>query len=274
MKLSIFTDEISADPQRAVELAAQWQVPAVEVRGLAGGRFPRVADAELSEFQQLVEDRGLVVSGVSPGLFKCSVADAAVDEGINILLPRACEWAKRWGTDLVSVFGFSRDDRAQLQGLVIERLGQMAAIAAQHECRLVLENEAVCGGNTGIEAAEMVREVGAENFSLLWDPGNSARAGSPETYPREYEQFRDLVTHVHLKNFDPALGEWSLMDDGVVDWPGQLAALQADGYERYIAIETHLKTRPDGLALLPGLDALESNSRHNLEYLRRIWTTG
>ena len=44
IKLSIFTDEISADPLRALALAAEWEVAAVEVRGLAGGRFPRVDD--------------------------------------------------------------------------------------------------------------------------------------------------------------------------------------------------------------------------------------
>jgi sugar phosphate isomerase/epimerase len=274
MKLSIFTDEISADPLRALALAAEWEVAAVEVRGLAGGRFPRVDDGELSEFQRRVEDLGLVVSGVSPGLFKCPVEDVSVEAEIATLLPRSCEWARRWGTDLVSVFGFLRDDSTPMPTRVIDRLAQMAAIAAQHGCRLVLENEAVCWGNTGVEAAAIVRDVGAENFTLLWDPGNSARAGSTDTYPGEYEQLKELVTHVHLKNFDPALGEWSLMDDGIVDWPGQLAALEADGYEGYIAIETHLKQRPAGLALLPGLDALESNSRHNLEYLRRIWTTG
>lgn len=274
MKLAIFTDEINADPQRAVALAAQWQVPAVEIRGLAGGRFPRVGDAELNELQRVVEDCGLKVSGVSPGLFKCAIDAAAVSEEIATLLPRSCEWARRWGTDLVSVFGFLRDESAQVPTRVLDRLAQMAEIAMGHGCRLVLENEAVCWGNTGIEAADMVRRVGAENFSLLWDPGNSARAGSADPYPGEYEQLKELVTHVHLKNFDPQLGAWSLMDDGIVDWPGQLAALAADGYEGYIVLETHLKQRPEGLALLDSLDALESNSRHNLDYVRRIWTAG
>lgn len=269
MKLSIFTDEINPDPQRAVELAAQWQVSAVEIRGLAGGRFPRVEEDELKELQQLVEGHGLKVSSVSPGLFKCAIDDAAVDEEIATLLPRSCEWARRWGTDLVSVFGFLRDESAQVPTRVLDRLAQMAEIAMGHGCRLVLENEAVCWGNTGIEAADMVRRVGAENFSLLWDPGNSARAGSADPYPGEYEQLKELVTHVHLKNFDPQLGAWSLMDDGIVDWPGQLAALRADGYDGYIVIETHLKTRPPGMALAAGLDAHESNSRHNLDYLRR-----
>ena len=60
---------------------------------------------------------------------------------------------------------------------VVEDLAQMASIAAEHGCRLVFENEAVCWGNTGREAADIVRRVDQPNCSLLWDPGNSARAG-------------------------------------------------------------------------------------------------
>ncbi len=267
MQLSIFTDEVSADPRRAIELAVEWGIDAVEVRNLPGGRFPRVGDGELADVGQWVADAGRHVSSVSPGLFKCALDDPQVLDGIDALLPRSCEWARRWGTDLVSVFGFLRGEGAVPQQ-VVDYLAQMAAIAAQHDCRLVLENEAVCWGNTGLEAADIVRRVGAENVALLWDPGNSARAGSRDAFPGEYAQLSHLVEHVHVKNFCPDRNAWSLMADGIVDWAGQLAALKTDGYAGYLAIETHVKQRPEGLALRAGLDGLESNSLDNLDCLR------
>ena len=95
MKVSIFTDEISPDPARAITLAAEWRVPYVELRGLAGGRFPRVSDDELHTFHPLVINAGLQVSGVSPGLCKCPVDDPSVEPDLAELLPRACEWALR-----------------------------------------------------------------------------------------------------------------------------------------------------------------------------------
>ncbi len=267
MQLSIFTDEVSADPRRALELAVEWDIEAVEVRNLPGGRFPRVADAELAEFGQWVVDAGRYVSSVSPGLFKCALDDPQVREGIDELLPRSCEWARRWGTEVVSVFGFLRDEGA-VPAQVIDLLAEMAGVAAQQGCRLVLENEAVCWGDTGLEAANIVRRVDQPNFALLWDPGNSARAGSRDAFPGEYAQLRDLVEHVHVKNFSPQANAWSLMADGIIDWAGQLAALMADGYVGFLAIETHVKRRPEGLPLREGLDGLESNSLDNLECLR------
>jgi sugar phosphate isomerase/epimerase len=268
IKLAIFTDEISADPQRAIALAAEWKISAVEVRGLPGGRFPRVKDQELESFHAMLVDAGLRISGVSPGLFKCPVDDPTVPGDLDAVLPRACEWAQKWGTDLVSVFAFLRDESAAVPAAVVDRLGQMAAVAESHGCRLLLENEAVCWGDTGVEAAGIVCAVNAPNFSLLWDPGNSARAGSVSPYPDEYAQLKELVSHVHLKNFHAGRGQWSLMHDGVVDWPGQFAALVADGYDGFVVIETHLKQRPDDLAPTDGLDDLENNSLHNLNYLR------
>jgi sugar phosphate isomerase/epimerase len=269
VKLSIFTDEISPDPARAIELAAQWNVPRVELRSLPGGRFPRVPDEELEDFRKRVADAGLLVSGVSPGLFKCPLDDPEVEDGLGRVLPRACEWARRLGTDLVSCFAFRRDSSKSVPPQVIDKVAQMASIAEAHHCRLVLENEAVCWGATGLEAARIIRQADSGNLSLLWDPGNSARAGSSCPYPDEYEQFKDLVTHLHLKNFDPRTGRWSLIERGVVDWPGQWRALRQDGYQGFLVIETHLRISPDEFQVIDhDLEALEASSRRNLEFVR------
>ena len=269
MKLSIFTDEISPDPTRAISLATEWQVPFVELRGLAGGRFPRVSDDELETFHKMVQDAGLQVSGVSPGLCKCPVDDPSVAPDLAELLPRACEWALRLGTDQVSAFAFRRnDDESEPPAAVVDRLAEMADTAAAHGCRLILENEAICWGATGTEAAALIRRVASPNLSLLWDPGNSAMAGAECPYPDEYTELKDLVTHVHLKNCKDR--KWALIDDGPVDWPGQLSALKTDGYDGYIVIETHLKQRPEHLPAIAGLTEQEANSRHNLDYVRTL----
>ena len=93
-------------------------------------------------------------------------------------------------------------------------------------------------------------------------------AGAASPYPDEYAGLKDLVSHVHLKNCRD--NKWALIDDGPIDWPGQLAALAADNYDGFIAIETPLKERPRGLYLHEGLAALESHTRHNLDYVRAL----
>jgi sugar phosphate isomerase/epimerase len=269
VRLSIFSDEINPDPARALHLAAAWGISQIEVRSLPGGRFPQVDDAELVRFEHLLAEHGVGVSGVSPGFFKEEIDDPAVPRLLCEALPRACEWAQRLGTDRVSCFGFRRGDASKVPVAVIDRLGEMAAITTAHGCRLSLENEAVCWGDTGLEAAAIIRQIGAPGLGLLWDPGNSARAGSRCPYPDEYLAVRDLVTHVHVKNYDPAAKAWSLVERGMIDWPGQLRALVEDRYDGALVIETHTRISPDEFAVIDGdLDGLEANSRRNLGFVR------
>ncbi len=274
MKISIFTDEISRDaPARAIELAGQWGVTHVEVRTFPNGRFPAVPDADLERFTRMLNDAGLTASGVSPGFSKCSWQDPAVDRALAEGLPKACQWAQRWGTNLVSCFAFERDDSDDVPPPVIDILGRMAAVTRRCGCTLILENEAVCWGATGTEAAQIIRQVGSDSIRLCWDPANASMAGAENAYPGEYESVKDLVTHVHLKNVDPRSRTWSLLHEGAVDWPGQLRALAADRYDGFLVIETHLHVSPDAFRVGDGdMTDQESNTLRNLEFVRAIVT--
>ena len=271
MKIAIFTDEIDRkNPDLAISLAAEWGVSYLEVRRLAGGRFPAVSDGELESFHGKLQDAGMSISGVSPGFFKCAVDDPKVEEGFKEGLPRACTWAQKLGTDRVSSFAFLRDESGQVPTEIVDRLGQMADIAIGEGCHLILENEAVCWGATGIEAADIIRQVGSDRLTLCWDPGNSAMAGSTCSFPVEYEALKDLVTHVHIKNYDPDSGNWSIAEEGIVDWPGQFDALQRDVYKGFVVVETHLDISPDAFEVADkAFTGLAANSLRNLKFVRR-----
>ena len=276
MKLSVFTDEISrSSSARAISLAAAWGVSHIEVRGLDGGRFPRVDDSELADFESRFRDAGLAVAGVSPGLFKCPVSDPAVEGEIAELLPRACEWARRWNTELVSCFAFRREaGQTRVPDEVGDRLGSMCEVAAAAGCRMMLENEAGCWGGTGRDTVAIIRRVGGGRLGLCWDPGNSARAGARDVYPHEYEELRDApegspIAHVHLKNHVASTGSWALLDGPDIDWSAHLKALRDDGYRGFIVVETHTDALSEPFGLLdPGLEPLESNTLRNIEYVR------
>ena len=276
MRVSVFTDEICPDrPERALDLARQWGITHVEVRSLPGGRFPAVPDSELERLFEQVKAAGLAVSGVSPGFFKCSWDDPSIAHVLSDELPRACEWAQRWDTDMVTCFAFQRDRSDCVPSCVIDLLGQMSETTRRNGCRLALENEAACWGATGVEAAGMIRQIGPERIRLCWDPGNSSRAGSVCPYPDEYESIKDLVSHVHMKSFNPATGSWCLTQEGAVDWQGQLRALSDDGYDGFLVIETHLHVSPDAFRIRDGdLSELESNALRNLLFVRSCLGTG
>ncbi len=266
LKIAIFTDEIhKEDYKRALNRAVEWGVKYVEVRAIDGVRLPKVSDDMLKAFIGYVHDLGLSISGLSPGFFKCDLADPEVQKTLDDVMPRLCEVAGQWGTDLMTCFSFKRRADGVFPTEVIDRLGQAANRVREAGCRLVVENVAGCWGATGVEVADIIRQVGDERLGLCWDPGNAARGGAEIPFPQDYQVVKDLVDHVHVKNYVPNEQTWGLVDEGVVDWKGQLQALAQDGFGGMLVIETHLTNRPSGRTVAPsGMIDLEINTYDNL----------
>ena len=270
MNIALFTDEIyKEDFTRALDRAVEWGVSHVEVRAIDGERLPNVSTKECDRFIAGVRDRGLAVSGLSPGFFKCDLDDPEVQATFDDALPRLCELMGMWDTDLLTCFSFKRREGASMPTEVIDLLGVAADRVAAAGCRLVLENVSACWGATGVESGEIVRQIGYDRIGLCWDPGNAGRGGAEVPFPDDYEAVKDLVDHVHVKNFIPDLNGWGLVDEGVVDWGAQVGALQTAGYAGFLVIETHLIERPVGRAApLEGWTALEANTSDNLNATR------
>jgi sugar phosphate isomerase/epimerase len=81
-----------------------------------------------------------------------------------------------------------------------------------------------------------------------------------EPFPGGYEQVRDRVVHVHLKDADES-GNWTKMGTGVIDYAGQFRALAEDGYSGLLSLETHYEA-PDGGA--------EKATRESLAEIRNL----
>ena len=249
MRLAIVTDEISQDPATAVELARGWGLEWFEVRMLMGGRFPDVGEGPIGRLEAVLREFDAQVSATSPGFFKVPVTDERVRPILREGFPRALELTRRLDAERMVLFGFLRPEGEPRETppptQVVELLAEMAERAAAQDVLCVLENEAVCYGDTGLRAAALIRTVGHPNLKLNWDPGNSVAAGSPCPYPEEYEQLKSLVAHLHVKDLARRGGNLLTVapGDGIIDWFGQLAALRADGYEGFVTVETHFGPR-------------------------------
>lgn len=266
MEIAIFTDEIfKEDYTRALDRAVEWGIKSVEVRAIDGVRLPNVTSDVLDGFIARVRDLGLSVSGLSPGFFKCDLDDPQVQTTFDDALPRLCEVAGNWGTDLITCFSFKRRENESYPTEVVDRLGEAADKVRALGCRLVVENVSACWGATGVETGEIIRQVGYERLGLCWDPGNAARGGAEVPFPDDYDAIKDLVDHVHVKNYVPSLQGWGLVDDGVVNWQAQVHALAHDQFDGLLVIETHLTERPNGRrGPLDDMNDLEMNTYDNL----------
>jgi sugar phosphate isomerase/epimerase len=113
-------------------------------------------------------------------------------------------------------------------------------------------------------AHRLVSHFDPQAVGVIYDPGNMAREGF-EGYRLGIELLGPYLAHVHLKNaaFTRPEGggawtaRWAPLEDGVVDFPQVLAALQAVGYDGWLSAEDFSAARPCREAL-----------RHNLAFIR------
>ncbi len=270
MQISVITDELSADPETALELAGELGLTNVEFRGVEQYRVGELPPYWEERLPQLVARSGRRVVALSPGIFKAPF-DAVVPEPFTILrwqdrsefdarralrrqleahlaevLPRTLALAKALGTSLIVVFGVVRPEHARgpCPREVVEFLAEAAARAEAAGVTLALENEHICWADSGVNTARLVEKVGSPALKINWDPANAFYSGETP-FPDGYRAVREHVAHVHFKDAvrDPASGETAYVVDGEIDWQGQIEALREDGYTGCLSIETHCRPK-------------------------------
>jgi sugar phosphate isomerase/epimerase len=257
-KLSVFTDEITQDFGRALEIAAQeFGLGYVELRGCWNKNIMQLDDKEIAEARRLLEKFKLRVSSIAGPLFKVDWPGAPVSkfsqrdqfgahytfEQQGEILERGIELARVFNTGHLRCFDFWRlEDQKPHRAAIDEKLIEAATKAGKAGVTLVMENEYACNTATAAEAARTLAAVRLTSFKLNWDPGNSAfRAEVP--FPDGYHLIpRDRIGHVHCKDVvrkDEGGFAWMAMGRGFVDFVGQFRALKKDGYRGPVVLETH-----------------------------------
>lgn len=268
MKLSVVTDELSADLETALEVARELGLDGVELRGIGQARYPFVTDLERVRVPQLLAEAGLPVAAISPGLFKIpfpspapvdtrilrwedaavfartASAEALVRRHLEVVLPESIDAARAIGAPTIVAFSFDRGN-GQAPGRapdgVVDVLRDAARLVAAAGLVLAIEVEHICWGDTAARTAELIGRVGHPAIGINWDPANAYRAGDDRPFPDGYAAVRELVRHVHAKDagIDPATGQRGFRYEGIIDWPGQIEALARDGYTGFVSIEPH-----------------------------------
>ncbi len=258
MRLSVITDEISQNLERALSVCEDLQLGTVEVRAVGGANIVTHDQSSLERIKAILENRGFDVCAISSPFLKCHLREDGAPQGATHfarpasreeqwdILGRSLGVARLLGAPVVRVFSFWRvADPASVRDEVARVLAEAAGRAREEGVELALENEHTCNAGTGAEAGRILDLISSPPLGVVWDPGNEAMLGS-EPFPGGYSHVRGRVTHVHLKDVDSE-GNWSKVGTGVIDYPGQLRALADDGYEGVLSLETHYETPNGGL---------------------------
>jgi sugar phosphate isomerase/epimerase len=217
-----------------------------------------LSEKELQDSRKILEAHNLKVTDIASPLFKTDWPGAPRSpmsekrdqfhadfdaSAQDKLLERCISLAKFFQTDRIRCFDFWRlDDPKPYRAAINAKLQQAAERCAKDNLVLLLENEMSCNTATAEESATVLKAIPNHNFMLNWDPGNAAAIGSVP-YPDGYRLLpKERIGHCHCKDVVPKQDgkyDWAPVGGGVVDWVGQLQALQRDGFHHGLSLETH-----------------------------------
>lgn len=248
---SVITDEISQDLTTVLDVARAFRLEGLEIRSIWDTRVDLLDAAAVTHLKDAADQAGLVICAVAPPFYKCDIDSPDERREHLEILRRAIDVGQRLGTSLVRTFTFwKKQPLPAVWDRLIESYQQPLEIARAGGATLAIENEAACMIGSGSDLAAFLRALDHPCARALWDPCNALYETDAERpFPDGYEQIRDWLIHVHLKDARRLPGEprprLTPLGDGSVDVAGQLAALRRDGYRGFVSLETHW--RPDAL---------------------------
>jgi sugar phosphate isomerase/epimerase len=260
-RLAVINDEISQDFEKVcqivtVDFGLHW----IELRSIWNKNVTELSAKEVDDARKILSEHKLQVTDIASPLFKTDWPGAPRSplsetrdqfhanfdaSAQDKLLERCVELAHSFNTDRIRCFDYWRlDDQKPYRAAINAKLQQAADRCAKDNLILLLENEMSCNTATGQESAAVLQAIPNKNFMLNWDPGNAAALdGMP--YSAGYSLLpKDRIGHCHCKDVvrkPDNKYEWAPVGGGMVDWVGQLKALQHDGFRYGLSLETHWK---------------------------------
>ena len=125
-------------------------------------------------------------------------------------------------------------DPTTVYQMIADTLGEMSKVAEKEKVYLLLENEGSQNVATAAELADVMKLIPSKWVGYNWDPHNAY--GKEKAYPEGYSLLpkeRMLNLQIKGKGVMPESPEKE-------DWRAIFAALNNDGYEGKVGLETHL----------------------------------
>lgn len=258
-RVSAVTDECADSEAGAVKFATDHGLKWVELRSVPGPN-PKASyhtwdEASLKNTAKMLSDAGVKVSFLNTPLLKHGLPGTVVERKNDtpearqkreardqMLFDRRLEDLRKsiraaqiLGVDKVRVFNFVRVAEPQkIYPRIAEVLNEMAKIAESERIHLLLENENSCNSVSCEEIVAQLKLVPSKYVGINWDAMNGMGL-QEQPFPTGYQKLpKKRIGNVQIK------GKTLLDYPEKLDWKQIFAALDKDGYQGSVGLETHI----------------------------------
>jgi len=255
--LSGFADEISPDLDEQLVVLAAESISHLELRSVWSTNVADLDDVQLASLRRQLSESGVQVSAVGSPIGKVGI-DAPLAPELE-RLRRVADVAGELGTTLVRVFSFfipQADEPGLYRAQVIDRMGELAALAEERGLVLAHENEKEIYGDRPERCVDIIESVGSPALRATFDAANFVQCGV-RPHADAYELLRPYLVYVQVKDALTATGEVVPAGQGDGQVRETLAELRDSAFQGYLSLEPHLTmsgrfggfSGPDGFRL-------------------------
>jgi sugar phosphate isomerase/epimerase len=255
--ISAITDEIGLTQTDAIAFAHQYGLQWVELRNVPETKkeVAFLTDPEIKAIAAQLASNKLKVSFLNTSLMKFAWPGTeplnAAKETPEQRATRIAANQKRWehrkedvqaavraanilGTDKIRIFAGNRVAHPETVYPLIQRtMEEFIPIAENGKCHLLIENEYSENIGTSAETRDIMKLLPSKVFGFNWDPGNELYLKA-QSWPDGYNLLpKDRMLNAQFKAKNLMEGEEK------IDWLSILRAMQNDGYQGQIGLETH-----------------------------------
>jgi 3-dehydroshikimate dehydratase len=246
IRLSAFADEISADLNEQIAVLQAEHIHYLDLRSVWGVNVLDLDDQQVANIKQTLDAHDMRVAAIASPIGKVPI-DASFTEHLQ-RFKRAIVVAQRFQTRYIRLFSFyppassgtDQHDPASYRDEVHRRLRAMTELAQAADLILLHENEKEIYGDSLARNLDLLQSLANPSWRTAFDPANYLQC-QEHPYPDAYEALKPWLEYVHVKD---VAADATLVPAGQGEgrWPEFLQALQADGYDGFLALEPHLQS--------------------------------
>lgn len=249
-KKAVFTDEISQDFQKAVDVAQEYGLDGLEIRSVWDTPPQKISADQVAQMKKILAKTKTEVCSIASPFYKCAI-DSPKDRQEHIEILKSCiRLAKAFKCSIVRGFTFWRKGGVEeYWQQILDGFEEPVKILKAEGITLGIENENSTMIDTGKALRRFLDELGSPNVKAIWDACNSFADDLVKEvpYPDGYEAIKSHIVHVHLKDAarDKKTNATLNMPvgEGEIDFKGHMKALIKDGYAGYVSLETHWRPK-------------------------------
>ena len=260
-KLGIITDQVSMNFEKALKTIKEYGLEYIEIHALWDKNIEELTDDEISSAKKLITKYGLKISNIGSTCFlQCHLRDnneteikSFSDHFIAIFgdykqhldyFKHCIELCEIFETDKLRIFGFRKlepftDDTIDL---IVEKFKKPVEIAKKAGITLVLENCPWTYLPNGALVSKVINKIKSIHLRALWDPGNAYVSGV-EPYPDDYLNVKDLLGHIHMKDFKSLKKDTVIIGQGDINYQGLLSSLAKSNFQHVLSLEPENKDK-------------------------------